>query len=573
MTPEQRAAKKLADRLSDPFKVMDSDQLEQLVACKGKMGNLVFLPNNKARMGVINDTHIFPISNPTSEETTTVDTWARALGMRRACHSNSLVASSEVFEATVAKMEAHDDDSRAALKQLRDLLCPVRQMQIMADGCVHKRKSVAGKGGKGKVVAINTEEEYTVEQGIARQVFWFLNSCSRDEEFRNACFDIFFLGMATGEDGKVSMHETGTPEAKAEWDRISAMFFGIAERTVEPCLDDEDGLPIPAVTKTTDEGKNISILYDTMSNNADTKCLRTNIVQVSSQDDEEEEEDSEESIDPPRFVVGCTVSTMHQRGEAEATMPRSCDDVPCLDHRKFVELPAWALNRLRSLAEALIGTVPPVLEKADDAATNFDFVEVAGKYFTDKHAEWDHGSDADRKAAMKRLSTAPWRNTIVPHFLESGEKVKRVAKYYTIEEKAVVDTYFTCPGFHDANEHCIDSYKKYRRSVDGIIKPVIADAIGYKLKHPLIVFDGAASNNKRKRKAPASSSGGGGRGGGGGSSSSASAGDMTAIMSLIESAMDKRLESTNKRLKALIDHYEIPDPVVEDATLDDAVDE
>ena len=560
MSPEQRAAKKLADRLSDPFKAMNDDDIDLFLSCKNKMNNMIFLPNSKIRMGVINDTHVFPLSNPANEETTTTDTWSRALGLRRACHSNSLVASSELFEATVAKMEAHDDDSRNALKQLAELLCPVRQMQIMADGCVHKRKSIAGKGGKGKVVAIDNGEQYTVEQGIARQVFWFLNSCSRDEEFRNACFDVYFLGMQMNSDGKAAvLPESCSTEAKIEWNRISAFFFGVAERMVEPCLDDEDGLPIPTITKTNDEGKTISILYDTMASDAAAKCLRTNIVQVS------QEEDDDEPINPPRFVVGCTVSTQHTRAETETTMPRGCDDVPCLDHRKFVELPFWALNRLRSLAEALIGFVPPVLEKADNPATNFDFAEAAAAYFTSEHPEWDHGSDDDRVASMKRLASAPWRNALITHY-ESGAKVRRMAKYYTIEEKSVVDTYFSCPGFHDAKEHCLDEFKKYRRSIDGVIKPVIADAIKFTSKHPLIVVDGAAApNNKRKRK-PA----GAGSGSRGGGSSAGAGGDMAAIVQLIEAAIDRRFEPTAKRVKAILDHLGKDDPAAEDATIEDA---
>jgi len=566
MTPEQRAAKKLADRLSDPFKAMNNEEVNFFLTCKGKMGNLIFMPNSKNRIGVINDTYVFPLSNPTSEQTTTVETWGRALGVRRGCHSNSLVASSEFFEATVAKMEAHDDDSRAALKQIQELLCPVRQMEIMADGCVHKRKSVAGKGGKGKVVAIDNGEQYTVEQGIARQVFWFLNSCSRDEDFRNACFDVFFLGLEMAAGGKaVVLPESGSDEAKTEWDRISALFFGVAERTVEPCLDDEDGLPIPTITKTTDDGKSISILYDTMVNDEGSHCLRNNIVQVSNEDGEE---DIDEPIESPRFVVGCTISTQYQRGEPEATMPLACDDASCLDHKKFVELPVWAINRLRSLAESLIGFVPPVLEKATDKEKNFDFCEVAATYFTTEHAEWDHGSDADRLASMKRLSAAPWRSPVVAFHVESGKKVKRLGKYYSIEEKAVFDTYFTCPGFHDAPEHCLDEFKKYRRSIDGVIKPLIADAIGFKIKHPLIVVDGAAAPlNKRKRKPAAAA--GSGRGGG----SSACADDITSLVQSFGAELDRGFELTNKRLKAIIDHLGLQDRVAAQDAVEDTVED
>ena len=542
LTAEQRAAKKVAEKLSDPFKIMNDAQASLITNMPAVAKQMFFLPASKQRVCSIKETHVFPISNPVGESITTMN-WASMRTLRKTCGSNSLVAASEKFEATVAKMETHSDDSRAALEQIGELLCPLRAMEIMVDGKVHKRKSVPGKGGKGKVVAItDTEEKYTPEQGLARQVFWFLNSCSRDEEFRNACFDKFFLGLETTD------FVTGSKETNDEWNRIASLFFGVAEIPIEPVLDVEDGLPIPTISKRGETGKKVSVLWDVMNSDPDSPCVRTSIIQVTAEDEEEQ------SIESPRFVLGCTIQTLHTRGEAERSMPMACgDQVAPMDHRKFVELPPWALTRLRNLSQLMLGYVPAVLERADETGTAFDFVQVASDHFATNYPNWEDGDDRDRQVSIARLGNATWRIPLTAHVDvdEDPEISYSFTNYYTVEQKSVVDTYFTAPGFHDAEFHSAEDYKRYRRQVDGLLKPIIADSIGYKLKNPLIVVDG--TNNKRKSPSQrANKSSGGVKGD-----------EMLAQIAANVEKMGKQLQSMHKRVKLLCDVKGIVDEVEE----------
>ena len=455
-------------------------------------------------------------------------------------------------------------------------LCIVHQMEIMQNGKVHKKESVAGKGGKGKVVAIPTGEKYSYSQGIARQTIAFLDGCkASDDDLRNAFFDIYFLKLPYTEDCKLILPDTGTEEAKDMWKSISSRFFGVASTQVEPLLDEVDGLPIPYYSHIVEgSDKKSSALLDSCIDQPLSSFTRSNIVQVNDapeEEDEDAEEPEDKPVNAPSYKLGFTVTFLTDDSENPVPFPKSYNDIAQpLDMRKFIACPPWMLNRLRSLSEMLLGKIPAVIDNADAADYSMNFVETANEYFSEYYADMYDGSDDDRKNMRKRIAQAPWRNPIVVKTIPGSDQTKReMVRYYSPEEKSLVDTYFVFPGYHDALEHCKDSYKKHRREVDSLLKPLIADSINFKIRGKLILAESVAKPKAtRKRKAPASDGAAGSSGGG--SSASTTLIDPEAFRAIFKQCFQEESEPLQKRLKLLMQHFEIDmeaDGEAEDVTM------
>ena len=563
-----RGEKKLQEKLNDPFKFMSDQVCGQVAQLRKNVNTLMFFENApdsvNSRAGVINVNCTFPISNPTTEDgTITFDLYHDADADRKTFYKKSLVAPADFFDDTVSRLQAkakESDDNGIDMDTYDNALCTVRQMEIMSNGKVHKRDSVAGKGGKGKVVSIATGEKYTYPQAIARQTIAFLDDCkSTDDDLRNAFFDAYFLQLSSNAECKLILPDTGTDEAKDIWKSIAGRFFGVAACIVEPLLDGDDGLPIPYYYHTTEgTDEKSSILLDSSLDQPMSSFTRTNIVQIHDApeyEDEDAEEPEDKPVEAPPYKLGFTVTFINDDTERPAAFPKSYEDIDHpLDMRKFIACPPWMLNRLRSLSEQLLGEIPPIIDKADAAEHKMNFVDVANEFYPRQFGTMYELGDDERKKARHKISNAPWRSPIVTkNVVDSDKTFREIVRYYSLEEKSLVDTYFVFPNFHDADEHCKESYKRYRREVNTLLKPLIADSINFKIRGKLVLAE-SAPKPKPSRKRKAAADGGAGSSGG----SSAALIDPDALREMFKSCFKKESEPLQKQLKLLLDHFEIP---------------